>query len=80
MSSTQQEQAEKIAKAHWATLSSHSSFRWLVDTFMETEIGDAMQTVLNGTAETFDQNKAVLDRLKSLQQVFRANTTPNSKP
>ena len=75
MSSTQQEQAEQIAKAHWPTLSSHSSFRWLVDTFMETEIGDAMQTVLNGTAETFDQNKAVLDRLKSLQQVFRANTT-----
>lgn len=79
MSSTQQEQAEQIAKAHWATLSSYSSFRWFVDTFMETEIDDAKQTVLNGTAETFDQNKAVLDRLKSLQQVFRANTTPNSK-
>lgn len=79
MSSTQQEQAEKIAKGHWATLSSYPSFRWFVDTFMETEIDDAKQTVLNGTAETFDQNKAVLDRLKSLQQVFRANTTPNSK-
>lgn len=56
------------AVMHWNNLKTNASFRWFVETFLKEQAEIAGKTIIGGTAENFNVNRAKLQAIEAIQR------------